>query len=377
MMRIEMWMRCGSGWTALAMVGLMLGMLTATAGQSSERDEWRNQMMPIAPRGYLCHFTDGPMRVDGRLDEPAWARAPWTANFVDIQGPGKPAPAFRTRAKLLWDDEYLYIGAELAEPHVWATLTNHDAVIFQDPDFEVFIDPDGDTHNYYEFEMNALNTGWDLFLDKPYQDEGTAHNEWEIPGLKTAVHVQGTLNNPADIDQGWTVEIAFPWKVLAEHARHPGPPTEGEQWRIDFSRVEWSITIAANRYHKVPHRPENNWVWSPQGVIDMHRPEMWGLLQFTRRAGADSPAVRPLLGKSARDLALEIYYAQRDFWKANNRWAATLAELGLDKIPLPPAVEQPVLKAFPDGYSCRVGFTSGNGRHAWSIRQDRLLKLED
>jgi hypothetical protein len=44
----------------------------------------------------------------------------------------------------------------LESPHVWATLTNHDTVIFQDPDFEVFIDPDGDTHNYYEFEINPL-----------------------------------------------------------------------------------------------------------------------------------------------------------------------------------------------------------------------------
>ncbi len=124
--------------------------------------------MPITPRSYLCHFAAGAIQIDGKPDEPAWAAAPWTADFIDIQGAGKPKPRFRTRAKLLWDEEYLYIAAELEESHVWATLTNHDAVIFQDPDFEVFIDPDGDTHQYYEFEINALNTGWDLRLDKPY-----------------------------------------------------------------------------------------------------------------------------------------------------------------------------------------------------------------
>jgi hypothetical protein len=334
-------------------------------------------MRPIVPRGYVCHFTASPLQVDGRLDETAWGTSPWTEDFLDIQGPGKPAPAFRTRAKLLWDEQYLYIAAELVEPHVWATLTNHDSVIFQDPDFEIFIDPDGDTHNYYEFEMNALNTGWDLFLDKPYQDQGTAHNEWDIPGLKTAVQVRGTLNNPADVDRGWTVELAFPWKVLAEHARHPGPPLEGEQWRINFSRVEWQVTIDDQHYRKVPKRPEDNWVWSPQGVIDMHRPEMWGLLEFTRQPAGESAGVKPLPGKAARDLALEIYYAQRDFREANHRWAASLSELGLDHAALSPGVQRPMLKFSGEGYSCRVGFGNPDGRRAWSIRQDRLLKLED
>ena len=86
---------------------------------------------------------------------------------------------------MLWDDAYFYIGAELEEPHVWATLTEHDSVIFHDNDFEVFIDPDGDNHEYYEFEINALGTYWDLLLPKPYRDGGKADNSWEIPGLKT------------------------------------------------------------------------------------------------------------------------------------------------------------------------------------------------
>ena len=59
---------------------------------------------------------------------------------------------------MLWDDDYFYIGAELREPHVWGTLTAHDSVIFHDNDFEVFIDPNGDNHEYYEFEINALGT---------------------------------------------------------------------------------------------------------------------------------------------------------------------------------------------------------------------------
>ena len=190
---------------------------------------------------------------------------------------------------MLWDDTYLYVGALLEEPHVWGTLTQHDSVIFKDNDFEIFIDPDGDNHEYYEIEINALNTEWDLFLKKPYRDGGPAINEWEIPGLKTAVHVSGTLNDPSDSDTSWSVEFAIPWKSLAEHAHRPAPPKDGDQWRINFSRVEWRHEIVDGKYQKIPKTPEDNWVWSPQGVVDMHRPERWGYLQFSTAKSGQAP----------------------------------------------------------------------------------------
>src|SRR5436190_10552246 len=197
----------------------------------------------LPPKGYVCYRATGPVTIDGKLDDEAWKNAPWTDDFVDIEGDLKPKPRFRTRVKMLWDDEFFYVAAEMEEPHVWGTLTKHDSVIFQDNDFEVFIDPNGDNHEYYEFEINALNTGWDLFLTKPYRDGGSAVNGWEIPGLKTAVHVQGTLNDARDTDKGWSVELAFPWKALTEAAHRASPPKEGDQWRVNFSRVEWKHEV--------------------------------------------------------------------------------------------------------------------------------------
>ena len=148
-------------------------------------------------KGYVCARAIAPPKIDGRLDEAAWKRVPWTGFFVDIEGSAKPRPRFRTRAKMLWDDQYFYIAAELEEPRPWATLTGHDSVIFRDHDFEVFLDPDSDSHNYFEFEINALNTSWDLFLPKPYKGGGSADNSWDIPGLRTAVHIDGgALNHP-------------------------------------------------------------------------------------------------------------------------------------------------------------------------------------
>ena len=232
-----------------------------------------------APKTYDCYRTAMPIKVDGRLDDPAWKMAPWTTDFVDIEGAVRPLPRFRTRAKILWDDQYLYLGAELEEPDVKAKLTEHDSVIFHDNDFEVFMKPPGNGPSYFEFEINALNTSWDLYLNKPYREGGKADSSWDIPGLKTAIQVRGTLNDPSDTDQGWTVELAFPWSAF--RSRIPtAQPKSGDQWRVNFSRVQW----------KAGQAREDNWVWSPQGVVNMHVPDHWGYLRLTeRRSDVQSP----------------------------------------------------------------------------------------
>lgn len=335
--------------------------------------DWLGKMKTQMPRGYVCSPAGEPLVIDGKLDEAAWEAAPWTEEFVDIEGDAKPKPRFRTRAKMLWDETYFYVAAQLDEPHVWGTITRHDEVIFQDPDFEVFIDPNGDSHEYYEFEMNALNTGWDLYLPKPYKDGGPALNAWEIPGLKTAVHVRGTLNDSSDTDEGWSVEIAFPWKVLGEHARRPAPPQPGDQWRVGFSRVEWQIEIKDGQYVKLPNTPENNWIWSPQGVIDMHRPERWGYVQFTGTAPGTVPFV-PDLSAPARDALQEVYYAQKDFQKARGRWAKSLSELGLDTLATG-VLGARVLTPTADGYECTVEMAMpGAAPRRWAIRHDALVR---
>lgn len=277
------------------------------------------------PRGYVAPKAAGPVVIDGDLSDSAWQAAPWTADFVDIEGEKKPKPRHRTRAKLLWDNEALYIAVEMDEPHVWATLTNHDAVIFHDPDFEVFLDPDSDSHLYAELELNALNTTWDLLLSSPYKDSGHAINGWEAIGLKTAVKVHGTLNDPRDTDRGWTVEIRWPWIGLKELTAKKMPPKVGDLWRLNFSRVEWDVEVTNGTTKKVAGRPEHNWVWAPTGVIDIHRPERWGYLQFGPSAGA---AFVPDPLWEARDLLHRGYYSQRVFRAKHGRYADT-GELGL------------------------------------------------
>ena len=306
-------------------------------------------MLPVAAAGafpcpeidlsaplYTCRETTTQPVIDGRLDDACWQRADWTDPFGDIQGPQEPQPRLTTRAKMCWDDEYFYVGAQLDEPDLWATYDQREAVIYHENDFEVFIDPDGDNHLYMELEINALGTVWDLLLIKPYRDGGPAVNAWDIQGLQSAIHLDGTLNDPSDTDHGWSVELALPWSVLGQCAGRRTPPRTGDTWRMNFSRVQWHLQVIDGQYAKQTDPdtgkplPEDNWVWSPQGLIAMHYPEMWGQVRFVE--ARPSPVSPRMIEARAIDRAhtlMEIYYRQRQWHEEHGRYAADLANLGL------------------------------------------------
>lgn len=316
------------------------------------------------PRGYVATRVRQPMRIDGRLNESAWASARWTDLFVDIEGDAKPAPTLNTRAKMLWDDTYFYIAATMDEPNLWANITKHDAVIFREHDFEVFIDPNADSHEYYEFEINARGTFWDLMLPKPYRAGGHAVDSWEMTGVQSGVYLDGTLNNATDTDRSWTVELALPWAALSRDERKPSVPKDGDQWRVNFSRVEWPTERAGHSYRAVPGQNEHNWVWSPQHVVDMHRPDRWGYVQFS---GAREPFV-PDASWSARQWLQGVYEAERQFFIDQARYSSSFADLNV------PSLSAELADARIETTSSLFEATvTRRGAEMWHIRQDALV----
>jgi len=242
---------------------------------------------PNNPKTYVCLKSNSIIKIDGKIKNAEWGQISWTDDFVDIEGVVKLIPEFRTRVKMQWDENYFYIAVELEEPHICATLTKNESVIFHDNDFEVFIDPDGDALNYAEFEINAFATYWDLLMDKPYSKKGNANTEWNFNGIKKAVFIDGTINNPSDTDKKWTIEIAIPWSCFCDDPINVKKPKSGENWRMNFSRVQWEYFIADEKYIKRINQKtgkacaEKNYVWSPQGSINMHIPEKWGYVRFS------------------------------------------------------------------------------------------------
>ena len=251
----------------LAAAATLLALTGATSRPS--RDE---------PPRYLCGRAAGTISVDGALDDAAWKSATWTEDFIDIVGAqGKEPPALRTRAKLLCDEANLYVAAELTDPRVAATIRQRDEQLYREQAFEVFIDPGGDGKDYLELQVNPLNTVCDLSLDKPYGEKGTANIGFNIAGLRSAVRVKGTLNEPSDVDDGWTVELAIPWSaVKALSADTVAPPGPGERWRVNLARMRASEPAGGV---KGAIRRDMS-VWSAQGAVNMHLPQRWGWVEF-------------------------------------------------------------------------------------------------
>jgi len=314
----------------------VLFFLSISSGFAQSKFPGMEDLLSTPGKYTVVYNPEAPV-IDGKLNDAVWQNVPWTDNFRDIEGDKKPKPTWNTRAKMTWDDKGLYIAAELLDPHVWAYLKNYDDIVFYDNDFEVFIDPDNDTHRYYEFEVNAQNTMFDLFMPKPYRNGSGAMIVYNAPGMKWAVDVQGTLNDPSDIDKGWTTEIFIPFSALP-FAKNHNAPSDGDFWRINFSRVEWDTEIKDGKYVKKKdangkNLPEHNWVWSPQGVVNMHFPERWAYLFFSKKvAGSPEKSFLIPYSEEQKKHLWYVYYLQKNYFQKNNSYASDLNKLGINDL---------------------------------------------
>jgi hypothetical protein len=354
----------------LCIVVLLIGSLPM--GGFAQSDTATVNRLLQTPLHYIVSKTATPPVIDGSLSDPAWQAAPWTEYFSDIEGDIRPRPRYHTRVKMLWDDRYLYIGAQIEEPHVWAYVKNHDEVVFRDNDFEVFINPDNDARHYFEIEVNAIQTIFDLFLPEPYRNGGGALVSWDVTGLKKAVRIDGTLNDPRDTDRGWTVEYAIPIASISM-GNGPETPHPGSLWRINFSRVEWDTDVRNGKYvhHADPLTgravPEHNWVWSPQGIIDMHAPERWGYLQFAGQVGASGtvPFTLPL-SEQLKNKLWEIYYRQNVYRRSHDAYAGTTDLLDMEPVTAI-ARERAVLVIEATAHTYKAMIACPDAGEAWTI----------
>jgi hypothetical protein len=256
---------------------------------------------------YTCYRTPRPIEIDGNLEKPVWQRAPRSSRFVDLVS-GKPA-FLDTRIAAVFDDNFFHLAFWVEEPDVQAQMTERDSFIWLENDVEVFI---AGADCYYELQVNARGTIYEVFylwqdalrpgsyFDRPefdllerkvdilagFQDSSRygrhsrgkrwAFMDWDFPGLKWAVRVDGTLNDSSDIDRGWTVELAFPWKGMETLGRgRPLPPKNGDVWRMSFSRFE-ALEVNGRKIE-----PSIGWALNAHGVYDSHLPECFSRVVFS------------------------------------------------------------------------------------------------
>lgn len=180
------------------------------------------------------------IRVDGRLEEPAWGQAQPITDFVQTE-PNEGAPASeRTEAYLFYDRNRIYFGFKCyeSEPEkIIARLAMHDARTHSDS-VNIFLDPYGDRRTGYLFSINARGIQFDGLVSEASGLDGTWDGVWE-----SAARVE---------DWGWTAEVAIPFKSIRL--------TPGRTWGINLGRDivrknETSNWQFVARFEGFPPRP--------------------------------------------------------------------------------------------------------------------------
>ena len=254
-----------------AMKSIMPEMLLSgmTAQQAADLLAFLSAQREIGPlqhkRTQIRRATQS-LKIDGRSDEAAWQNASPMGDFVFTwwnEGDGLRQP---TEARMLWDDNYLYVHFYCHDKDILATRTERDSDVYRDDCVEVFASPELEhPQNYFNLEMNALGTQLDNYRPQGRNPE----TAWNPEGIRIAVEVDGTLNDTGDVDQGWSLEVAIPFKLF-EHVLPEGRPQAGDRWRLNLNRLEDNMAI------------KSQWSQGDRNIPRFHTPELFGFVEFVQ-----------------------------------------------------------------------------------------------
>lgn len=262
------------------------GAAAAAEPARPEQPQQQAQRQPAVqpPPALIASRASGAIAIDGDLDEPSWAQAPRTENFVNTLN-GTPAD-FRASARVMWDDEKLYVGFEVADRYVSNTIEERDGHLWEQDAVEIMIDPDGDGANYFEMQVSPANVVFDTRYDTRRQPQPFGDVAWNSR-LEARVSVRGTPNDDS-ADQGYIAEIAIPWRAFRAGTPPAARPEPAATWRVNFYVMD-----------KRQGGAMGSAGWSPTHEGDFHVPGRFGTIVFQGEQVAQAqPAAQPPEGEA-------------------------------------------------------------------------------
>jgi hypothetical protein len=328
------------------------------------------------PLSIIAYKATKPLSVDGKLDEEDWQRVPFTPNFGDISATDS-TPKLYTKAKVLYDDNNIYIGVELEEPYPVATIQH--GLIWKDNSVGIYFDPASSSNLYNQYDINAWLAESSIVLVDTYKTNYNTIDPYNM-NMQKGVSIKGKLNDPAVESESWTVELAFPLHFLTQ-LHDEGKPKEGSVWRTLISRVQWGYKEVNRTWVK----DDNVSPWyscsTPQWAVSLHHPENYNFLQFTEKNPADAKLEYPRNIFEIQQVLLWIYKAQQKYVQKNSKYATSYSDMdifseslrvenGADKLEVGGIS---LLGIYPDsyGYAASILVRPANGDPViWSIRDD-------
>lgn len=243
--------------------------LAAGAERGSNEVRWWSNVDATGPRHYVARRATSRIKIDGRLDEAAWKNA---RTFGRFEFPWwKEGRKEQTAARMLWDDEFLYVAYDCRDEHVSATRTERDSQVYRDDCVELFTAPNPKrSHEYFNIEMNV--NGAILDRHHPNGPGKPQTPNWNATGIRIATRVDGTLNDDSDTDRGWVLEVAIPFSNFQVTTGKPHPE-DGDVWHLNLNRLGGET----NPQHSQ---------WSPGNTPKpaFHTPDTFGRVTFSTKA---------------------------------------------------------------------------------------------
>ena len=252
-----------------AFVALVYVLTSPTMADDKRKSvEWKR---PV----YEVRRVSGAIKLDGVADEPGWERAASIRVFVFPRWKGKQQPQ-QCEAKMLWDANYLYVFHKCTDAHIVSKRRKHDDPgLAKDDCFEVMVAPDPKQPDFY------FNIEWNVhgsYIDshRPKGPQGPRAGAWKARGVKVVARVNGTLNDPSDVDRSWTCEVAIPLTIFAAQGHSPTPKV-GDRWNLNL-----------NRHNHLPGGVLQLSQWSSSGTPRpaFHAPHRFGQVVFVGRKAA-------------------------------------------------------------------------------------------
>lgn len=239
---------------------------------------------PVAIPALRAPHASGAIVTDGVLDEPSWAEAA-PASFVNTLD-GTPA-SLQAAARMLWSEQGLYVGFEVADTTLRATSTAHDDHLWEQDCIELMIDPDGDGLNYFEIQIAPNGLVFDTHYDARRVPQPVGNIAWDAQIASVGVTPVGTLNDET-ADQRYTVEALIPWSAFSHGSMAPATaPAPGSTWRMNLYVMD--LMGAGSRSAG----------WSATLEGDFHVPARFGRVTFEAPPAPVVPEPGAVLGAGA------------------------------------------------------------------------------
>lgn len=250
---------------------------------------------PDSTRAMRAVRAASPPRIDGRLDDAVWSRAPKFGDFTQRDPEEGVAATERTEIQFAFDDEALYVGATLydSEPDkVVARLVRRDGWS-QSDELALYIDPHHDHQTGYWFQANASGSLHDGRLSRDGDGWGSYDETWD-----GVWDVQVGRS-----DAGWTVEYRIPYSCLRFN------PAEEYSWGINLRRI--IARRNENSYWIMVPRAENGFVsrfGHLEGIRDIEPTRALEFLPYAIGRATLAPAGDPDDGDLFGNMGADVRY---------------------------------------------------------------------